>query len=321
MRIIAIPKTSLQPSVLCMGTADFGGAVDRQTAYDLLDAFLDHGGNFLDTAQVYSDWIPGERSRSEKLLGEWMNQRKNRERIILATKGAHPDLSSMHIPRLSPAEIITDLEGSLNHLRTDVIDLYWLHRDDPTRPVAEIIATLAEQAQIGKIRYFGCSNWGIDRLKAAQDFAAANALPGFAAVQNLWNLAKINLQAVADPTLVVMDDELHKYHHQNNLTAVPFSSQANGLFQKLEAGQAAALSKNHTALYLNAETEQRLKRIRALRAQTGLNTTQLVLGYLLSQPFPTVPVFSSRNMNQLEDTLSAAGVQLTREQVAFLEHG
>ena len=158
----------LHPSPICLGTADLGSAVNRSDSFALLDAYLDLGGNFLDTAKVYADWLPGERSTSEKLLGEWMRLRRNRQRIVLATKGAHPDLATMHLPRLSRAEIEADLHASLRHLQTDIIDLYWLHRDDPARPVEDILATLQDAVRAGKIRYFGCSNWRVERIRLCQ---------------------------------------------------------------------------------------------------------------------------------------------------------
>jgi len=116
-----------------------------------------------------------------------------------------------------------------------------------------------------------------------------------------------------------MDAELREFHRRTRLAAVPFSSQANGVFQKLAAGGAAALSAGQQRTYLNPVTLRRYDRLQTLRAQTGLSITQLVLGYLLSQPFPVIPVFSSRSLAQLEDTLTAAGVRLTDEQVKFLE--
>ena len=319
MRKISIPNTSLNPSALCMGTGDLGGSIDRESSYALLDAFRDHGGTFLDTAKVYSDWIPGERSRSEKLIGAWLKERGGRAQVVLATKGAHFDLATPHISRVTPTDIVSDLEASLVNLQTDWIDLYWLHRDDPTRPAGEILETLQAQVQAGKIRSYGASNWGLARLEEARAYAIQHKLDGFAAVQNLWNLAHVERGAMADQTIVAMDAELWKFHHRHNLAAIPFSSQANGVFQKLAAGGPAALRPNLQKVYLNPVTDQRADRLRELSAQTGLTLTQLVLGYLLSQPFPTIPVFSARNLSQLEDTLTAAEVRLTPEQVRFLE--
>ena len=319
MGYTTIPNTDLVVSVLSLGTAEAGGNFDRATAFAMLDAFIEQGGNLLDTAHVYSDWIPGERSRSEKLIGAWMHQpgRRSRPGVLIASKGAHPDLSSMQVGRLSPAEIQTDLEESLRFLQVDTIDLYWLHRDDSTRPVEEIIDTLEGQVRAGKIRYYGCSNWQMGRIMAAQRYAAQRGTRGFAAVQNLWSLAKPNLAEIMrrDPTLVVMDDPLWQYHRQTGLAAIPYTSQANGLFQKMDAG---ALPPGLARQYLSAETEGRYQRLKQLGRQTGLSTTQIGLGWLTSQPFATCAVVGPHSLAQLQDCLSAADVQLTPEQVSFL---
>jgi len=155
MEYQTIPNTDLKPSVICLGTGDVGGALDQQTSFRLLDAYLDLGGTLIDTASVYTDWLPGERSASEKTIGRWLSHRGGRDRILLATKGGHPRLTSMDVPRLSRQEIVQDLEASLRNLHTEVIDLYWLHRDDPTRPVSEIVNVLYDQVQAGKVRYVG----------------------------------------------------------------------------------------------------------------------------------------------------------------------
>ncbi len=303
MRYTAIPNTDLVVSVISLGTGGAGANYDRAAAFALLDAFFEEGGNFVDTAHVYNDWIPGERSRSEKLLGAWMHLsgRRNRSGVLLATKGAHPDLAHMQVGRLSPAEIQADVEESLRFLQTETIDLYWLHRDDTTRPVEEIIDTLEAQAQAGKIRYYGCSNWRLERLQAAQLYSARRARSGFVGVQNLWSLAKPNLDVLRqrDATLAVMDDDLWQYHRQTGLAAIPYTSQANGLFQKMDTGGTARLPADLARLYLSPETEGRYQRLKILSQQTGLTTTQIGLGWLTSQPFATCPVIGPQSLAQL----------------------
>ncbi len=319
MRTQSIPHTDLKASILCLGTGDMGAGIDRQGSFRMLDEFLAGGGNFIDTASIYSDWIPGERSRSEKLIGAWMQARRNRTQVVLATKGAHPRLDSMHVGRLSPAEVAADLEASLNHLQTESIDLYWLHRDDPTRPVAEILETLHGLVLAGKLRYYACSNWKLERIMEAQAYAQEHAIPGFAAVQNLWNLAQLNPDGFADQTIAFMDESLWQYHEQTQLAAVPYSSQANGLFHKLEKASAESLPANLRSWYLNPVTLERFQKLQVLHQETGLTTTQIVLGYLTSQPFPTFPIVGPKSPEQLADCLEAGDVTLTPEQLQHLE--
>jgi aryl-alcohol dehydrogenase-like predicted oxidoreductase len=319
MNYTQIPATDLRPSTICLGTADMGSKIERNDAFAMLDAFVEQGGNFLDTASVYANWLPIERHSSEKTLGRWLKARNNRHRIIVGTKGAHPDLATMHIPRMSDAEILDDLNNSLKNLQTDYIDLYWLHRDDVRRPVGEIIETLNRQVAAGKIRYFGCSNWRVERIAAAQAYAAQHSLASFVANQMLWNLAVPDFEMISDKTIVMMDETLWHYHRETGLTAIPFSSQANGLFNKWANSQ--QVRPGPQRIYHSPENQLRFQRIQTLSTQTALSTSQVVLGYLLSQPFTTIPIVGCQTMAQLQDSLSANDIQLTAEQLAYLEQG
>lgn len=318
MKYQTIPNTDLKPSVICLGTGDVGGTLDQQASFRLLDAYLDLGGTLIDTASVYTDWLPGERSASEKTIGRWLNRSGKRDDLLLATKGGHPRLTSMDVPRLSRQEIVHDLEASLRNLQTELIDLYWLHRDDPARPVGEIVDVLYDQVQAGKVRYAGCSNWRVPRIQAAQEYAASLGFVGFVGNQMMWSLARPDPEALSDPTMVWMDDELEAYHRQSGLAAIPYSAQANGFYQKLARGDDQGLKPGLRAKYDHPTNRQRFARIQALAGESGLTVTQIVLGYQLSQPFPAFPIVGCKTVKQLQDSASAAAIRLTPEQIDFL---
>ena len=318
MRFVTIPNTDLRVSEICLGAGPLGGDLNRSDSFALLDAFVEQGGNFIDTAHVYSDWIPGEKSRSEKLIGAWRHERSHGSKLVIGTKGAHPLLESMLTPRLSPQEIVTDLDESLTFLQMATIDLYWLHRDDISRPVAEIVDTLNAQVKAGKIRYFGASNWSADRLREAQDYAAHSGQQAFSANQPLWNLAVIDHAAMPDKTMVAMDASLINFHRANQLAAVPYTSQANGLFDRIAKGTWDKLGPAAQRTYPEAANRARYERIRQVAAQTGKTINQIVLAYLINQPFVTVPIIGTKRLDQLTDSLQAAGVILTPEQLQFL---
>lgn len=311
-----IPNTELAVAAICLGSTSLGSAIDPTTSFRLLDLYADAGGNFIDTASVYANWLPVEKHASEKTIGRWLKRTGRRDRVVLATKGAHPELATMHIPRMSRTEIEADLHASLRNLQTDVIDLYWLHRDDPARPVEEILASMHAQVRAGKIRYFGCSNWRAPRIAAAQRAAGVMGIQGFVANQMMWSLAVIDPAGIRDQTTVAMDDALFAYHIQSGMAAVAYSSQAGGLFQKLADGNESGGS-----AYPPAPNRERLARIRKLSAATGLSISRIVLGFLLSQPFVTVPIVGCRTEAQLRDSLTAADVRLTPAQTAFLTDG
>lgn len=319
MKHIAIPKTDLSPSQIALGTSVFDTRdISRDTAYALLDAYMKAGGNFIDTAHIYADWFPGTKSSSEKFLGQWMKSTGVRDQIVLATKGAHPFLSSMNMSRMSPQEIATDVNESLEYLQVDTIDLYWLHRDDTTRPVGEILESLNEHIRAGKIRAIGCSNWRPARIQESLDYANANALQPFVANQPMWSLAVPNIADWPDKTITAMDKETFALHQRTNMAVVAWSSQARGFFTKLAAGK--TLSDGERKLYGNETNTRRLERAKTLAEKYNVSITHIALSYLLSQPFPTFPIIGCRTLDQLHDSLQAADLQLTANDLTYLEN-
>ena len=312
--------TELDASVICLGTFAFGISLDEAQSFRLLDRFVLEGGNFIDTANIYGKWLEGGTSRSEIIIGKWMKQRQNRERLVIGTKGGHPDMQTMHVSRLSPAEIEADVDESLRNLQTDYIDLYWLHRDDRQRPVEEIIDTLNQLTKKGKIRYFGCSNWSIERMEAARQYADRRQLHRFVANQNMWSLAAVNPGQFTYPGLEAMDEDGLKYHERTGLPAVPYSSQANGYFSKVLRDD-FALHPSYDKLkrlYDNETTAVRVEIVRKLTETYEWDATQIALAYLLAQPFPVFPIIGPQNEKQLTESLGALALKLSARTVEQL---
>lgn len=318
MKYRRIGEIGKEASVICLGTGAFGASVGEQEAFALMDAFLDGGGNFLDTAHNYSDWIPGERSRSEKLIGRWLKARGNRASIVLGTKGGHPDLNNMRVPRLSSAEIVQDLDESLQFLQTDYIDLYWLHRDDPTRPVAEILETLDGQRRLGKIRGYGCSNWSIARIEEARSYAAKHGLQGFVASQPMWSLAEPNESGISDKTMTHMDDEGFAYHLRTGLAAIPYSSQAKGFFTKADTLGYDQVPKALLSKYGNERNRARLGVAQRIAGERSVSVAQVALGFLVAQPFTTIPIVGCKTLEHLRESMDAADLSLTEGELREL---
>ena len=133
-----------ETAVIALGTMDFGGKIEEGRAREFMDAYVEIGGNFIDTARIYGDFVRKIQGGSEQVIGRWMEDRRCREQIVLGTKGGHPDPATMHTGRLSHGEILDDMRRSLDNLRTDCVDVYWLHRDDVSRPVEDILESLTE---------------------------------------------------------------------------------------------------------------------------------------------------------------------------------
>ena len=235
MTFVNLPKTDLNVSPICLGTGEIGSSLDRAASFALLDRYVELGGAFLDTARVYGDWVPNiERSVSEKTIGLWLKERGNRDSLVIGTKGAHWLMDKPDIPRLQPADIVSDLDGSLRDLQTDRIDLYWLHRDDPKTPVETILDTLDAQQKAGKIRYYGASNWQVGRLREAQAYAEQRGYAGFVADQVLWNAAVLANYPYGDFTVGFMDESRFIHHEKTRMATLAFQPQAYGLFHRMQ---------------------------------------------------------------------------------------
>lgn len=301
MNKILMPGAALEVSPLGLGTVQFGANLSPQEAERQMDAFLDAGGNLIDTAHVYNDWIPGPRGRSEIVIGDYIKKRGNRSRIVLSTKGAHPRLESMHTPRCTPEDIESDLIHSLRNLQIETIDLYFLHRDDPAVPVADIAGCLEDQVKKGRIRYYGCSNWTLKRMKDMAHHARQHGAAGFACNQALWSLADINMPAVADTTLVPMDKEMWAYHQGSGLAAMAYTSTAGGYFAKRAAGKDIAPAQQR--MYGNASNERIYENLQSLSQQHHIPVLLLTLLYFAAQPFAAIPLTAFSSQQQLEEAL------------------
>ncbi|MGY2894016.1 aldo/keto reductase [Deinococcus sp. UYEF24] len=331
MRTLNIPGTDLSPSVLAFGTVPIGSKLDQAESFALLDAYVAGGGTFIDTARSYSDWLPGERSSSEKTIGRWLAARSShgggglRDSLVLSTKGGHPPLDDMHSGRLSKSEIVSDLEGSLRDLGVGHIDLYWLHRDDLSHPVEDIIDTLSGLVQAGQIRSYGASNWSPARIEAANRYAHAAGKPGFVANQLMWSLAEANPGSVTDDTLEEMDAGTSEWHKHTGLAALPYTSQALGFFGG-KYGRGRELPNTPAAsrvqrMFFNDANFGRLDRVNEVAARLGWTPTQVALAYLRAQPFPVFPIIGPRTLEQLADSLPAGELDLDAETAAWLERG
>ena len=182
-----LTNTDLEISAICLGTDDFGTAVEERRAFEVMDYYYENGGNLIDTARIYAAWFENGEGMSEKTIGRWLKERKNRHDIIISSKCACPKLDKMHISRLTAKEMEDDIDKSLLALGVDCIDIMWLHRDDESKPVSEIMDAVNYISKKGKVRYFGASNWRASRIKEANKYAKAASTEHFIASQIKWS--------------------------------------------------------------------------------------------------------------------------------------
>lgn len=320
MRYRNVKNTDLNPSVIVLGTHEYGSGVSPENAFELLDIYLDAGGRLIDTADQYADWQCEEMGKSESTIGEWLKSRKVRDKIILATKGG----SQSHIwpyPRLAKDELYENLMLSLERLGVDFVDLFWLHVDDWNRSVEEILDTLESFRKEGLLRYYGASNWMAFRLQEAHRCAQGNGYQGFVGSQIHWSLADYNSKNDGYTTHVIMDDTIYQYHLDTGLAQFPYTPQASGFFSgKYSSGNP---SFGRTEIFNNYNLERnwiRLERAQKLAAELNCSANQIALAYLTNQPFSSFPIVGCWRIEQLLDALSAGDIVLSANQLQYL-HG
>ena len=301
-------------SVLCLGTVGLGFDFSQKQSNEILDAYVELGGNFLDTARVYGDFAGGVCGISERAVGNWLAARRNREQIIVGTKGGHPELSAMNVGRLDRENLSDDIRRSLDDLMVDQVDIYWLHRDDVSRPVGEILETLNGFLQAGYTRFIGVSNWTTARIREANAYAAAHGMTGFCANQPQFSLAR--QEVMTDPTLYQMDREMYEFHVETGMPCVPFSSQAKGFFIKLHDG--AEISDGAKRRFDSPGNRAIYARLLALSEETGYSVGALSLAYLTCNRFDIFPIVGVSRLSQVEFLREAGDARMSLEQAVSL---
>ena len=293
---ITIPGTELSVSKLCLGGNRLGGALNQAESFALLDAWVAQGANFIDTAHVYANWLPdAERSCSEKTLGRWLKARGGSVDVVIATKGGHPRDGNL-IPRLDRATVRQDVAEALDYLGLARLDLFYLHRDDPSMPVEDAMAVVEDLRREGLIRHYACSNWSAPRMAEAVEVARRNGWQGFVAHQPEWSLAKRN-PGTATADLLAMDDTMLAFHKTSGMPVIPYSSQAKGYFDKAVAG---AIDDVTARAYDNPENLAMAHRLAAIAERHGATPTQVMLNVMMHSPFTTIPVVGCRTAEQIE---------------------
>jgi aryl-alcohol dehydrogenase-like predicted oxidoreductase len=315
-----IPNTELDVSALCCGTGSFGtGSARGDVTGRLIADFIDAGGNFFDTAHCYAFWAPDGLGASERELGGALRRLGVRDRVVIATKGGHPDGGPNYRRPddfLAESVLCCDIENSLCRLGVDTIDLYYLHRDDGKTPVGEIMERLNGFIRRGWLRYLGASNWSVARIGAANAYAAERGLQGFVISQVQWGLADPNwmseVRDAPDPTHRCVDLKELAFHAATGIPVAAFSATESGYFADNAGGD---------ALYDNPVSRARRVRARQLAAECGATPTQVALAYLLHERIPVIPVFGTTNREHLDEIVGAVSLTMTPEQVVWLRDG
>lgn len=303
---------------LCFGTADFDDISKQEIYFSRLDKYVECGGSCIDTARVYCSFTENGADVSETVVGNWMEERRSRDKIIISTKGGHPPFEDMSRSRLSKEELDFDLSRSLECLKTDFVDIYFLHRDDKDIPVEEIMPILNEYVKQKKVRFLGASNWSTDRIEEANKYALKAGLEPFRISQINYSLAHTSADMFEDPTLECMDLNQYIWYRDNNFPVMAFSPQAKGFFTRIAEG---ASVKNITeGRFVSTANLARLARVKQYCEKTGLSPAVVTLGYLNSHEFPVTSVFTAGSLEHIAEDMTAQDLKFDYRTVAFLEN-
>lgn len=299
--------TDLRIAPLVLGGNVFGWTADQATSFAVLDAFVAGGGTMIDTADVYSAWVPGHQGgESESMIGAWLKQSGKRDQVQIATKvGMLPGEGG---EKLAPARIAAACEASLQRLGVDTIDLYFAHQDDESVSQEDVLAAFGKLIDAGKIRALGASNFHAKRLKSANDAAREHGLPHFHVLQPEYNLV----------SRTKFEGELQSYCVENNIGVVPYYGLASGfLTGKYRSADDFGKSVRGGRMQelLDGNGPAVLAAMDSVAEETGASLAQVALAWLKEQPAVTAPIASATSVKQVEDLLGAMNLALTTEQL------
>ncbi|MCX6422279.1 MAG: aldo/keto reductase [Actinobacteria bacterium] len=303
-----IGTSDLEVTPLCLGGNVFGWTADVPTSEAILDAFTAGGGNFIDTADGYSQWAPGHSGgESETVIGNWMASRRNRDDLVIATKvGFKTDRAGLRADNIRVA-----CDESLQRLHTDHIDLYYCHFDDPDTPLVETMSALAELVQVGKVRYLAASNYSAERLQEALDVSDAHGFPRFVAMQPHYNLLERD----------VYEGALANLCTRENISCVPYYSLAAGfLTGKYRTAEAAAGAPREGRVneYLNDRAWRVLAAVDAVAAAHNTSNSAVAIAWLRLQATVTAPIASATKVAHVADLLASVQLDLAPEDLRML---
>jgi aryl-alcohol dehydrogenase-like predicted oxidoreductase len=305
-------RSELQVSPLCFGGNVFGWTADERTSFSLLDAWIDAGFNFVDTADVYSRWAPGHQGgESEAVIGRWIRQGGRRSKVVLATK-VGMDMGEGRTG-LKPARIREAVEASLRRLHVECIDLYQAHRDDEETPLEATLEAFSKLIAEGKVRAIGASNYIAPRLREALDTSARLRLPRYESLQPLYNLFD----------RAAFEDDLQALCRREHVGVINYYALAAGFltgkYRSPEDAVKSARGLSTVQKYLNPRGQRILKALDAAAERASATPAQVAIAWVMAQPGVTSPIASATSVAQLEELVKAADLELDAETMALLD--
>jgi len=309
MKTIPLGHTGIPVSALCLGAMYFGTRSNEADSFRLLDQYIDAGGSFIDTANIYAHWVAGFMGQeSEALLGRWMQRRKNRAWLFLATKVGF-DYGA--VPRgLTRRLLEIECEKSLKLLGTEAVDLYYAHVDDRDTPMDETLAAFDRLVKAGKVRYIGASNFTAWRLEEAHWISQTHGWAEYCCVQQRHTYLRPKPGASFSPQLEANADLLD-YCRNRKVTLLAYSALLSGAYTRPERAFGAQ--------YQGADTEARLSVLRQVAAEKGASPNQIVLAWMLHSNPQVLPLIAASTAEQMDENIQALETSLSAEEMARLD--
>jgi aryl-alcohol dehydrogenase-like predicted oxidoreductase len=309
-----LDSTDLRVAPLCLGGNSFGWTADEAASQAVLDAYLDLGGNFVDTADVYSNWVSGHQGgESEAILGRWMKARGNRDKVVLVTKVGSRMGPGPEDQGLSRSHINKAVEDSLRRLQTDYIDLYLAHRDDPNTPLNETLEAFTGLVQGGKVRYIGASNYSAERLAAALQESDRHGYARFVCLQ-----PRFNLVARED-----YEGPLEELCVEQGLGVITYAALAGGFlsgkYRRGEPLPRTPRAGNVESRYMNDGGFAVLAEVDRVAKAHGATASQVALAWQMAHPSIIAPIASATSPEQVRELMGAVNLRLSPEEIAALD--
>lgn len=303
-------KSGIQVDPFCFGGNVFGWTANEKTSFELLDAYVDNGFDFIDTADVYSGWVPGNKGgESETIIGDWLKKSGKRDKVIIATKVGKP--MGPDKKGLSKTYITKAVEGSLKRLKTDHIDLYQSHDDDKSTPLTETLEAYTALIKAGKVRAIGASNYSGARLQEALEASKKNGLASYQTIQPEYNLYSRE----------IYETDLEQICLENNIGVITYYSLASGFLTgkyRSEADLAQSKRGGGIKKFLNERGFRILAALDEISKEYNTTPAGVSLAWLISRPGITAPIASATSIKQLKEIINSATIRLSEEAIELL---
>lgn len=309
MRKLRLGSSDVEVSALCFGTDLIGSRIDRETSFQLLDLFQEHGGAFVDTGNFYAAWLPGcSGGESETTIGLWMKDRGNRGEMAIASKLGFDYPGSPG--GLSAVEIERECEKSLRRLQTDRLDLYYAHRDDPQTPLEEIMAAFDRLIRAGKVRAIGASNLKVWRIAEANTVAGAQGWSRFDVVEQRHTYLRPRHGADFGPQVCINED-LKDCCRARSITLIAYSVLLQGAYTRQD--------RPLPMQYAGPDADARLEVLRAVAEEAGATVNQVVIAWMLQSDPPVLPIIAGSQPKQISENMGALNLRLSEDQIRRLD--